>query len=100
MEKNYEFVKRNKFAKEFAIKNSLLVKPFGSLAVLPITSAGRSVKTTNIIAFTVLFSISPLADVLSTITPNVFAEAMLSIMFVSALISTSIIPLVDSLAMH
>jgi len=75
-------------------------EPFGPLAVLPIALFRLLIQPTNIIAFAVLFPVSPLADILTSITPNVFAVAVLAVMFVSALITTTIIPSVEAIAMH
>ena len=79
---------------------SFFVNPFYSFAIFPYTSSWRHIKACSISAFTILFVLLPLADVLSTVFVRKGSIPMSLIIYVITFIDSSIRPDLLALSVH
>ena len=77
-----------------------LVEPFDPLAVLPQAELHLVIFGNNIGAETVLFTLVPIAFIAALIGPRVDTESVLLVVFVLATVHPSIIPDINSHALH
>ena len=77
-----------------------LVEPFDPLAVLPQAELHLVIFRNNIGAETVLFALVPITFIAALISPCVDSEAVLLVVFVLAAVHPSVIPDVNSHALH
>ena len=76
------------------------VEPFYPLAVLPQTELHLVIFGNDVCAETVLFTLVPIAFIAALISPRVDSEAVLLVVFVLTAVHSSVIPDVNSHALH